>query len=336
MFRYDWSRFDASLGLIFMVALVAIFNLMGRYEFPLFAAGTSALLAWCTVILVPGLKWSQALLGLLVYLGMGILLTWLSALVAPHPLLQLGAMGIVVFAAYFVLLWGVHAFILGWCLAYWYLLAPLFLVDKALEPVVLGHTLGAGVVLALNLLKPIWMRASTPGEAEIDADTDVVVEERPALGLIFRYASIVSLSIVAGVAAGAKLLTTDPTIIANATINVVSPSLEQTWRSSVERVILGTLGIVAGFYGGWFFPDPWVGQAVTAVAAFMGLALVHVSFSLTIGCFFVMIAYPWGTMQSEAAHLIANEKLIGELLGVVVAVAAIALLMRLERRDSTG
>jgi hypothetical protein len=333
MFKYDWSRFDALLGLIFMIALVGVFNLMGQFDFPLFAAGTSALLAWCTVILVPGLQWRQSLLGLLVYLVLGVALTWLAAIVAPQPMLQLAAMGVVVFAAYFTLRWGVHAFMLGWCLAYWYLLAPLFLVDKALAPVALGHIIGAGVVIALNLLKPVWARAATPDEGAPDADTDVIVAERPALGLILRYASIVSLSIVAGVAAGAKFLATDPTIIANATINVVSPSLEQTWRSSVERVILGTLGIVAGFYGGWYFPDPWVGQVVTAVAAFMGLALVHVSFSLTIGCFFVMIAYPWGTMQSEAAHLIANEKLIGELLGVIVAVLAIALLMRLERRD---
>jgi hypothetical protein len=55
-------------------------------------------------------------------------------------------------------------------------------------------------------------------------------------------------------------------------------------------------------------------------------------FDAPLGLIF-MVAYPWGTMQSEAAHLIANEKLIGELLGVVVAVLAIALLMRLERRD---
>jgi hypothetical protein len=342
MFKYDWSRFDASLGLIFMFALMGVYYLMalegvlsqlGLIEFPVFAAGTSALLAWCTVILVPALQWRQHLLGLITYLGLGVALTWLAALVAPHPTLQLGAMGIVVFAAYFALRWGAHAFMLGWCLAYWYLLAPLFLGGGAVAPVAFAHVVGAGVVLALNLLKPIWMRASAPGEAAPDADTDVVVTESPPLGLILRYASIVSISIIAGVAAGAKFLTTDPTIIANATINVVSPSLAQTWRSSVERVILGTLGIVGGFYCGWFFPDPWVGNLVTAISAFMGLALIHVSFSLTIAFFFVMIAYPWGTMQSDAAHLIANEKLIGELLGVVVAVLAIALLMRLERRD---
>jgi hypothetical protein len=46
-----------------------------------------------------------------------------------------------------------------------------------------------------------------------------------------------------------------------------------------------------------------------------------------------MIAYPWGVMHSDAGHLIANEKLIGELIGIVIAVVAIGLLTRLKKTD---
>lgn len=80
---------------------------------------------------------------------------------------------------------------------------------------------------------------------------------------------------------------------------MISPSLDQTWRNGLERVILGTLGIVGGFYFGWFFPSPWVGLLVTAVCSFLALAVVRMSF--------------------------------GELVGVVV--AAIAVLARLQKRD---
>ena len=38
-------------------------------------------------------------------------------------------------------------------------------------------------------------------------------------------------------------------------------------------------------------------------------------------------------MHSDLGHLIAKEKLIGELVGVLVAVVAIAVLARLQRRD---
>ena len=47
----------------------------------------------------------------------------------------------------------------------------------------------------------------------------------------------------------------------------------------------------------------------------------------------MMLAYPWGTMHSDAGHLIANEKLIGELVGIVIAVAAIGLLTRLKKAN---
>lgn len=61
--------------------------------------------------------------------------------------------------------------------------------------------------------------------------------------------------------------------------------------------------------------------------------MTRVNFGLLIGVFFFLISYPWGTMHSDLSHLIANEKLIGELVGVFVAVAAIAVVARLQRRN---
>jgi uncharacterized membrane protein YccC len=101
-------------------------------------------------------------------------------------------------------------------------------------------------------------------------------------------------------------------------------------------VILGTAGIVGGFYFGWFFPSPWVGLLLTAVCSFLALAVTRVSFGLLIGIIFFLFSYPWGVMHADAGHLIANEKLIGELVGVVVAVAAIAVLARLQKGDDEG
>ena len=88
---------------------------------------------------------------------------------------------------------------------------------------------------------------------------------------------------------------------------------------------MGALGVVGGFYCGWFFPDPWVGQLVTAICSFLCLGTIYVNAGLLIGIFFFLISYPWGGMHSDLGHLIANEKLIGELMGVVVAVVPEAL-----------
>jgi hypothetical protein len=157
MFRYDWSRFDAKMGLIFMVGALVVFNLMGRFDFAMYAAGVSALLAWITIILVPRRKWSQHLLGLAVYLVVGAALTWLADILAPYDWGRLVAMAIVTFAGYLMLLGGPHPFMVGWCLVYWYLLAPLFLGDKELGSVMLGHLIAnekligelVGVVVAV-------------------------------------------------------------------------------------------------------------------------------------------------------------------------------------------
>lgn len=45
-----------------------------------------------------------------------------------------------------------------------------------------------------------------------------------------------------------------------------------------------------------------------------------------------MIAYPWGVIHSDLGHHIANEKLIGELVGVALAIVAIGVLAGLRRR----
>ena len=331
MFRYDWSQFNTRMGLIFMVGVLVVFNLMGRFDFSMFAAGISALLAWLTVILVPQQRWKQHLIGLMVYLIVGTALTWLANQVTPYPLGSLAAMGIVTFCGYMMLLRGAHHFMVAWCLVYWFLLVPLFLGDREFGSVVLGHVIGAGLVTALNLMKPVWSRAIGKDYSETDA-AEGSAQDLPPFGFVVRYATIVSLSIVAGVAAGTRWVTSDPTLIANATLNVISPSLRRTWQGAIERVVLGSAGIVGGFYCGWFFPDPWVGQLVTIICSFLALATLYVNAGLVIGVFFFLISYPWGVMHSALGHQIANEKLLGELLGVIVAVVAIAILTRLPRR----
>ena len=54
------------------------------------------------------------------------------------------------------------------------------------------------------------------------------------------------------------------------------------------------------------------------------------NFGLLVCAMFFLIAYGWGSQQTEAAHLIGNEKLIGEFIGVGMAVVAISVLTRLQ------
>ncbi|MDJ0958811.1 MAG: hypothetical protein QNI91_18230 [Arenicellales bacterium] len=50
-----------------------------------------------------------------------------------------------------------------------------------------------------------------------------------------------------------------------------------------------------------------------------------------------MISYPWGLMEPEMGHAIANEKIVGELVGVLlagVAISALSLLQRVLHRSA--
>ena len=53
--------------------------------------------------------------------------------------------------------------------------------------------------------------------------------------------------------------------------------------------------------------------------------------SFTLFALMILTAYPWGVMHTDAGHLIANEKLLGDFVGVVIALITIAVLVRLKK-----
>jgi hypothetical protein len=323
MFKFDWSLIDVKTGLIFMVGVAIVFTFMGGSDFAWYAGGTAALLAWCTILLVPPQSRRRDFAGLGAYLVAGALMTWLGFELSSSPIGLVIGMFVVTFAAYMMLVWGGHAFMVGWCVVYWLMLVPLFMGGQTLNGILYAHVVGTGLVVVLNALKLLWDRKPRPEAGPVEPAAD--------RGYMTRYAGIVATAIAGGTALGTQLLTVDPTVIANATINIISPSLKQVWQNAVERVVLAFLGLIIGFYLGWFFPGDLFGNVLTAVTAFAALAMVRVSFAILMFFLFMMLAYPWGVMHSDAGHLIANEKLIGELIGVVIAILAIGVLTRLKR-----
>jgi hypothetical protein len=332
MFKYKWNQFNSRIGLIFMIGLFVTFILVGsNVAFSVVAAGTGGLLAWMPMILVPSRPWGTHIFGLVVYLVVGAALTWAAHALLPHQWLRLILMAVVTFTAYLLILHGSYTFMVAWCLVYWFLLAPLFLAGDGLFEVILGYIVGTGVVLVLVLVKPIWSRATRDAMSAADIDHQDEAERTPAT-FVVSYATIVSLSITAGLVAGMRWLTADPTLVANATLNMISPSLRQTWVAGVERIVMGGIGVIAGFYFGWFFSAPWVAYLVSGIGAFLALGALYVNMQLIVGILFFMVAYTWGVMHSDLAHNIANEKLLAEIVGVAIAIVAIRLLSWLHQR----
>jgi len=331
MFKYDWSRTDVKTGVIFMVGVLAVFFLLGGSVTSV-AVGTSALLAWCTILLVPPQSRRRDFAGLMAYLLIGVALVWLSDVAASSAAWFILAMFGVTFVAYMMLLVGGHEFMIGWCLAYWFMLVPLLVAGDSFENIMYAHVIGTALVIVVNVLRPLWEGRSQAAPAEPEP-SEPAAAPAFSVGYMVSYATVVATSIAAGVGIGLRWLTVDPTAIANGTMNIISPSLKQVWGSAVERVILVSLGVIVGFYLGWFFPNELFGKLLTAAAAFAAMAMVRVSFGVLMFFLMMMTAYPWGVMHSDAGHLIANEKLLGDFIGVVIALVAIAVLKSIKKAD---
>jgi len=323
MFKYQWKNFDPKLGLYNALGVLLVLNLAEQFEAAWVAAGIGALLAWITVLLGQARSWRGELVGLLVYLVGGAFFSYLAHAVAPTETLRLGVMFLVTFLGMMLMTKGTHAFMVAWCLVYWFLLSPLFSSGMGLAETVNGHLIGVGVVILLHLAKRLWWRPVI-GEAAEEP-------ELPAFRFAVVYSAVVALTMVIGLGIGARTLQTDPTLIANSAFNIISPSASQTWKNAFERMLFGTAGICCGFYLGVLFPGALAGQLVIGVSSFLALALLRVSFGPMVGTLFIMISYQWGTMEPEAGHAIANEKIIAELVGVVLAGVAITTLSMLRQ-----
>ena len=209
----------------------------------------------------------------------------------------------------------------------------------------LGLIFAVGVLVVFGLTGRLDFPFYTAGISALLAWITIILAPGPTrrqhitglLAFLVGGAALTALADTVAAWPGGRLvsvaLVTDPTLIANATLNMISPSLQQTWHAAVERLVLGTAGLIAGFYFGWYFPQAWVGYGVALACSFLALGLLYVNFALVLCVLFFLTAYFWGTMQSDLAHQLGNEKLIGEFAGVAIAVIAIAVLTRLRRNQ---
>ncbi|SHG87787.1 hypothetical protein [Ferrimonas marina] len=324
MFHFDWQRFNWQLGAIFAIGVVTVSLLLTALGAPAMVAGFSALLAWLPIVMADGVSLKQRLWGLLLFAALGPLLLWLYIQFDPFSLAHYAAIALVTLLGYLCLCFGTHLFLLAWGGVYWFLLLPLFVESpQDTWAVSLAYIAGVSLVLLINLVKPLLSRP---------ADTPVPsANESLPIGQVFLFACLVALSIVIGLWLGKSWLTVDPTLVANATLNMISPSLRQTWQGGVERLILGLVAIVSGFYLGWWFPQVEVAWLVTVISAFLALGCLFVNINLTVAMVFFLLSYTWGSLGTEAAHRIANEKLLAELLGVAIALVAIGTLAWYQR-----
>jgi len=259
------------------------------------------------------------------YLVAGTVITWVNNLFFDTYWPWLISIFIVTFLGTFLLKYGMQWYMLGWCSILWFYIMPIMGQMGNAEELLISHVLGASAVLILVILTVLWQRSRKKIPEE-------VVETKPEkaapmpLWWITAYSTIVAVVMVFGLIVGHKYLS-DPTMISNAAFMIiVFTGSVIIWKAGFERLIGAILGIVIGFYLGVLFQSEMLGIVIMVVFYFLLLVFVIVNNGLVIFFFLLTISYGWGLMDYETGNSLANERILAELAGVVLAGIAILFL----------
>lgn len=316
--RFNWQAFDSVAGVKYVIGVAIVIALSTVFDFPWFAAGLSALLAWLTNL--PG-RHRDRVLGVLIYIGLAAILAIIAHLLRGTYWPWLIAMFVVAFGGTFALIQGARGFMVGWCLICWFYCTPLIGAADDISRLLIAHLLGSGVVVGLIVLTMLWTRTNE----DVYTGSVQAGESAPQPGVrfIFQYSTAVGVAMAIGLALGDAWLKTDPTLIVNATLMIIFPSLRQTWVLAVDRIIGAVLGIIVGFYIGLYIQHELLEPVLWIVMSFFVLAMVNVNAGAVIFCFLVIFAASWGAQGYEVGNTIANERIFAEFVGVAIALIAV-------------
>jgi len=234
------------------------------------------------------------------------------------------AIFIVTFFGTYLLKFGMHWYMLGWCSILWFYIMPIMGQMGNPQELVISHLLGSAAVLVLVILTVLWKRSRTKTTDEVAPEPEQAAPVPE--WWILSYSTIVAVVMLVGLIVGHKYLT-DPTMIANAAFMIiVFTGSVIIWKAGLERMIGAILGIVVGFYLGVLFPSPTLGIVVMVVFYCLLMVTVVVNNGLVIFFFLLTISFGWGLMDYEAGNALANERIIAELAGVILAGTAIFIL----------
>jgi len=319
-FVFYWDKFSFSAGLKFIAGIIILLMVSEYIEFPWFVVGISALLAWIIDMMGSGRNRIVILLG---YFLIGSILTWFSNILGETYWPWLIFLFIVSLVGTILLRYGSHFFMLGWSIIYWFLLMPTLYSMGSHNELLLSHVLGSGVVLTLVITETVWNKIRSKGAYNTNEENKT---ELVPWGAALPYALVVAIIIVISLLLGDILLSADRTMIANATFMIIGFSMINTWKAGLERMLAALMAVVLGFYLGVFIQSEPFGLYFFLTMSFLVAAFLKVNNGAVVFFFIVPMSYGWGLLEFERGNEIANERILAEFAGIVLAGVAITLL----------
>jgi hypothetical protein len=321
--KFNWAAFDPKGGLKYAIGVAIVIVASLIVEFPWFACGVSALLIW--LVNVPGPR-SARLKGMAIYIGIGAVLIALGYVLAGTFWPWVISMLIVAFIGTYAIIEGPRGFMVGWCLICWFYCLPLFGIGSIPWDILSAHLLGS-IVMFVILAMPFVEKDATQDSGEAAAPA-----ERPSVPFAASYATTVAIVMAIGTALGGWWLKTDPTLIVQASLMIMMPSVLGTWIVAVDRIIGLILGVFAGMFLGQIFGFGLTVEIIVwLVASFMLVSTMSVNAAMMVFWFVLPFTAAWGTLESEAFHELGNERIVAEIIGVVLAGIAVSMRSGLAR-----
>jgi hypothetical protein len=321
--HFNWAAVDVQGGIKYTIGVMIVIAFSFAFKFSWMAVGMSALLAW--LVNVPGPR-RERLNNIVIFIVVGAALIGLAWALAGTYWPWLISMVVVAFLGTFTMIRGPRGFMLGWCLICLFYVAPLLGTAKIPLEVLSAHLIGSITILILIAL-PFGQGAAAESESE-----DTAAAEKPCVFYVASYSATVAIVMTLGLVLGDVWLESDPTLILQASLMIICPSVMGTWTVAVDRMIGLILGIVAGFYLGQVAGGQIMEVIVWISASFMLLTLMNVNAAPMIFFFVLPYSLVWGVLDGEVGHVIANERIFAEFIGVVFAGIAVALREVLARK----
>jgi hypothetical protein len=321
--QFNWAAMDVKAGTKYVIGVAVVIAFSLVIEFSWFAVGCSAVLAWLTNI--PGPR-RQRLTGVALFIGIGAILVGLVYFLSGTYWPWLVSMVVIAFIGTFAMIEGLRGFMVGWCLICWFYVLPLLGTGEMPLEILSAHLLG-GLVVFILVAIPL-------GEKIAPKDHDKAPEssDKPSVPFVASYAATVAIVMTIGVALGDLWLKSDPTLILQASLMIILPSVAATWIVAVDRMIGLIAGVVIGFYLGQFAGGGLTLEIIVwLVASFLLVTLMYVNAAPKVFFFVLTFSLVWGTLEGEAGHAMANERIIAELVGVVLAGVAVSMRSTLAR-----
>ena len=154
------------------------------------------------------------------------------------------------------------------------------------------------------------------------------------MDFIIAYSVTVAIVLALTTYLGWVKLKTDPTMVVGGAFFVIGFDVNKTWVAGIARVIGIVTGMLLGMMIGGLLDPGLLYYAILIAAFFLCFAAMPVHPGFFMFFFMLLIAMGWQGLATEQLNLTFWERFLGEGVGVLIAMVAIALLHWQQTRTS--